>query len=204
MLMFCYDCCPCVTLFVLFPFAFVYACIPSHTCYQIMRHKLKSVVVIAPQAEERRGKCTWRTLKMQKKNARHKNTRTTHKIHTWQTHTRTCYQTLRDELKSVVVRAPQAEEGRCKYTWRTISLFFKAGSLLLHWCSSAWITLHHKLKSVVVKRAKWHLRDRTGSPSARRRVGRKTLHHELKSVVVKLDGDLYCLFGKAPRELEAG
>ena len=33
------------------------------TCYQILRHKLKSVVVLAPQAEERRGKCTWRTMK---------------------------------------------------------------------------------------------------------------------------------------------
>ena len=33
------------------------------TCYQTLRHKLKSVVVLAPQAEERRGKCTWRTMK---------------------------------------------------------------------------------------------------------------------------------------------
>ena len=33
------------------------------TRYQMLRHKLKSVVVLAPQAEERRGKCTWRTVK---------------------------------------------------------------------------------------------------------------------------------------------
>ena len=33
------------------------------TCFQTLSHKLKSVVVLAPQAEERRGKCTWRTMK---------------------------------------------------------------------------------------------------------------------------------------------
>ena len=47
------------------------------------------------------------------------------------------------------------------------------------------------------------LRARSASPSARRSVGRKTWHHKLKSVVVDLGGDLYCLFGTAPRELEA-
>ena len=47
---------------------------------------------------------------------------------------RTCYQTLRHELKSVVVPAPQAEERRGKYTWRTISFFptsFAAAPVLL-------------------------------------------------------------------------
>ena len=47
---------------------------------------------------------------------------------------RTCYQTLRHELKSVVVLAPQAEERRGKYTWRTIFFFpasFAAAPVLL-------------------------------------------------------------------------
>ena len=47
---------------------------------------------------------------------------------------RTCYQTLRHELKSVVVHAPQAEERRGKYTWRAISFFqsrFAAAPLVL-------------------------------------------------------------------------
>ena len=33
------------------------------TCSQALRHKLKNVVVPAPQAEERRGTCTWHTVK---------------------------------------------------------------------------------------------------------------------------------------------
>ena len=48
---------------------------------------------------------------------------------------RTCYQTLRHKLKSVVVLAPQAEERRGKYTWRTIFFFpasFAAAPVLLH------------------------------------------------------------------------
>ena len=48
---------------------------------------------------------------------------------------RTCYQTLRHELKSVVVLAPQAEERRGKYTWRTLFFFpasFAAAPVLLH------------------------------------------------------------------------
>ena len=47
---------------------------------------------------------------------------------------RTCYQTLRHKLKSVVVLASQAEERRGKYTWRTISFFptgFAAAPVLL-------------------------------------------------------------------------
>ena len=32
------------------------------TCSQALRHKLKNVVVPAPQTEERRGTCTWRTV----------------------------------------------------------------------------------------------------------------------------------------------
>ena len=40
------------------------------TCYQTLRHKLKSVVVLAPQAEERRGKYTWRTVSCFSNNSR--------------------------------------------------------------------------------------------------------------------------------------
>ena len=46
------------------------------------------------------------------------------------------YQTLRHKLKSAVVLAPQAEERRGKYTWRTIFFFFPASfaaaPVLLH------------------------------------------------------------------------
>ena len=55
------------------------------TRYQMLRHKLKSVVVLAPQAEERRGKCTWRTMKNETKRAPHKNTGNAHNIHTFTT-----------------------------------------------------------------------------------------------------------------------
>ena len=72
---------------------------------------------------------------------------------------RTCYQTLRHKLKSVVVPAPQAEERRGTCTWETMKnaatlnepLVLRPAPLLLHCCSIVRRTLHHKLKSAVVK-----------------------------------------------------
>ena len=94
---------------------------------------------------------------------------------------RTCYQTLRHKLKSVVVLAPQAEERRGKCTWRTIFVFQPA-SLLLRCCSTVWITLHHKLKSVVVKLRGSQLVPLL-APQAEERSG-TSMFHELRNVGV--------------------
>ena len=69
---FCYY----LSIFNVVCFVFCCLCLSKHTCARVIRlcatnwraswslhHKLKSVVVTAPQAEERRGKCTWRTMK---------------------------------------------------------------------------------------------------------------------------------------------